>query len=141
MSEPFTREAIESNLIEVFSKYKHGNVEVQRTSVITADLGVDSLAVMEIVAELEDTFDLTFPDEDLPNVKTVADVADMIVRGLKESGRLHARRCEAERKMSSEHLFPHPHAGIVSFVMTNSRVIFYHSRNSTSEPANSRIRS
>jgi len=72
MSEPFTREAIESNLIEVFSKYKHGNVEVQRTSVITADLGVDSLAVMEIVAELEDTFDLTFPDEDLPNVKTVA---------------------------------------------------------------------
>ncbi len=90
MADTFTRDAVESNLIEVFSKFKHGNVQVQLSSVITADLGVDSLAVMEIVAELEDTYDLTFPDEELPNIKTVADVADMIVRGLDQAGRLRS---------------------------------------------------
>jgi acyl carrier protein len=90
MADTFTRDAVEANLIEVFSKFKHGNVQVHLTSVITADLGVDSLAVMEIVAELEDTYDLTFPDEELPNVKTVGDVAGMIVRGLDEAGRLRS---------------------------------------------------
>lgn len=88
MADSFTQQAVEENLIEVFSKYKHGNVDVTLQSVITADLGIDSLAVMEIVAELEDTYDLTFPDEDLPNVKTIADVARMIAKGLEEDGRL-----------------------------------------------------
>ena len=88
MGESFTKDAVESNLIEVFSKFKQGKVEVTLTSIITADLGVDSLSVMEIVAELEDTYDLTFPDEELPNVKTVGDVTRMIVRGLDEDGRL-----------------------------------------------------
>lgn len=88
MADSFTPQAVESNLIEVFSKYKHGNVDVTPSSVITADLGIDSLAVMEIVAELEDTYDLTFPDEDLPNVKTVADVKELIARGLEQAGRL-----------------------------------------------------
>jgi acyl carrier protein len=88
MADSFTPQAVESNLIEVFSKFKHGNVDVTPSSIITADLGIDSLAVMEIVAELEDTYDLTFPDEDLPNVKTVTDVKALIVRGLEQAGRL-----------------------------------------------------
>jgi len=88
MAETFTRETVASCLLDVFTKYKQGNVQVHEASVITADLGVDSLAVMEIVAELEDTFDLTFPDEDLPNIKTVADVSNLIVRCLGEAGRL-----------------------------------------------------
>ena len=89
MADSFSQQAVEENLVAVFSNFKHGNVDVTLQSVITADLGVDSLAVMEIVAELEDTYDLTFPDEDLPNVKTVADVARMIVKGLEEDGRLN----------------------------------------------------
>ena len=88
MAETFTRETVESRLIAVFTKHKQGAAEVGLTSVITADLGVDSLAVMEIVAELEDSFDLTFPDEDLPTIKTVGDVSNLVVRGLEAVGRL-----------------------------------------------------
>ena len=88
MADTFTRDSVESCLVDVFSKHKQGKVQVHIGSVITADLGVDSLAVMEIVAELEDTFDLTFPDEDLPNIKTVNDVCNLIVQGLDAAGRL-----------------------------------------------------
>lgn len=88
MADSFTHHAVESNLIDLFSKHKQGQVDVTPTSIITADLGIDSLAVMEIVAELEDTYDLTFPDEDLPNVKTVGDVIEMIAKGLEADGRL-----------------------------------------------------
>lgn len=88
MADSFSHDAVERNLIDLFSKYKHGNVTVSPTSVITADLGIDSLAVMEIVAELEDTYDLTFPDDELPNVKTVGDVTRMIANALDQEGRL-----------------------------------------------------
>ena len=88
MADTFTRDAVESCIVDVFTKFKQGDVQVRPASIITADLGVDSLAVMEIVADLEDTFDLTFPDEDLPTVKTVADVSNLIVRGLEGAGRL-----------------------------------------------------
>lgn len=88
MADSFSQDAVESNLIEIFTKFRQVKATVTPQSVITADLGVDSLAVMEIVAELEDTYDLTFPDEELPNVKTVGDVVRMIVNGLEQDGRL-----------------------------------------------------
>ena len=88
MAETYTREAIDSCLMDVFAKHKHGDAVVGMSSVITADLGVDSLGVMEIVAALEDTFGLTFPEEDLPGIRTVADVADLIERGLRAGGRM-----------------------------------------------------
>ena len=88
MEDAFNPKKVETTLIEVFSKHKQGNIEVCPDSAITADLGIDSLSVMEIIAELEDTYDLTFADEDLPMVKTVEDVKDLILRGLEQSGRL-----------------------------------------------------
>jgi len=52
------------------------------------DLGIDSLAVMEIVAEIEDRYGLTFPDEDLPGMRTVGDVISAIHKRLNDDGRL-----------------------------------------------------
>ncbi len=88
MADSFSQQDVESNLQETFTKYKRANIDVTPSSVITADLGVDSLSVMEIVAELEDLYDLTFPDEELPNVKTVGDVTRLIVKSLELDGRL-----------------------------------------------------
>ena len=84
----FSKQDITKNLLELFSKFKHGDVAVTETSHITDDLGIDSLSVMEIVAELEDVYDLTFADEDLPTVRTVGDVQKLIERHLRELGRL-----------------------------------------------------
>lgn len=42
------------------------------------DLGLDSMATIELLYELEDAFDVTIPDEDLPNLVTVAKVSAYI---------------------------------------------------------------
>ena len=43
---------------------------------IIADLGADSLDVVELLSRLEDEFGVTIPDEDVEGLKTVADVGN-----------------------------------------------------------------
>ena len=42
---------------------------------IIEDLGADSLDVVELLSRLEDEYGVVIPDEDVENMKTVADVA------------------------------------------------------------------
>ena len=51
--------------------------EIELTSTLK-DLGVDSLAVVELVLELESTFDVEIGDDELPNLHTVEDVVKLI---------------------------------------------------------------
>lgn len=51
---------------------------VTADSVITDDLGADSLDIVDLVMTLEDEFDLEIPDEDIENMKTVADIIEFI---------------------------------------------------------------
>ena len=41
---------------------------------LAEDLGADSLAAVELSMALEEQFDVTIADEDLPNLKTVGDL-------------------------------------------------------------------
>ena len=43
-----------------------------------ADLGADSIDLVEIYMDLEDTFKLSIPDEELPNIKKVGDLVKFI---------------------------------------------------------------
>jgi acyl carrier protein len=54
------------------------HVEVTAESNIGRDLGVDSLALMNIVMELEDVFELSIPIDRLADVETVGDLAALI---------------------------------------------------------------
>lgn len=47
---------------------------------IVRDLNLDSLAVMDLVMELEDRFDLSIPLNDVAEVKTVRDLTETIKR-------------------------------------------------------------
>jgi acyl carrier protein len=49
------------------------------TDHIQHDLGLDSLGVMEVVADIEDKFEVTIPTETLGTVATVEDVARALV--------------------------------------------------------------
>jgi acyl carrier protein len=42
------------------------------------DLGLDSLATIELVYQIEEAFDLEIPDKDLPGLVTVANVTAYI---------------------------------------------------------------
>ncbi len=47
-------------------------------SVITDDLGADSLDVVDMVMSLEEEFDLEIPDEEIETMKTVGDIVKYI---------------------------------------------------------------
>lgn len=51
---------------------------ITETALIIDDLGADSIAVMEIVMELESEYDFEVPTEDAINLKTVADIVTYI---------------------------------------------------------------
>jgi acyl carrier protein len=53
--------------------------EIRSTDHIQNDLGLDSLGGMEVVADIEDSFDVSIPTETLTNVATVEDVARALV--------------------------------------------------------------
>ncbi len=64
------------------SSRKGGQVITPDTD-ISQDLDLDSLAVMDLMMELEDKFDVSIPLNLLPEVRTVGDLATT-VRKLKE---------------------------------------------------------
>ncbi len=48
--------------------------EIKPESRIIEDLGADSLDVVELLSRLEDEYGVTISDDDVENLKTVADV-------------------------------------------------------------------
>ena len=84
----WTRERVRTELLNVLKAYADEDAKVTETSRLVADLGIDSLGVMEILSDLEDKFELHFPDETLRDLETVADVAVKIEDKLQHQGRL-----------------------------------------------------
>ncbi len=52
--------------------------EVSSGVEFAADLGADSLDLVELIMSLEEEFDLTIPDEDVEDIVTVGDAVDYI---------------------------------------------------------------
>lgn len=69
-AEPSVREAFVSLLRE----HVEDDVVIRGESSITGDLALDSLAIMEIMADVEDRFGIVIPDDVLPELHTVDDV-------------------------------------------------------------------
>ena len=51
---------------------------------LVADLGFDSLQVLELIAELEDRFDISIPLNDVPTTRTVGQVVAQVARLVEE---------------------------------------------------------
>ncbi|HMY17071.1 MAG TPA: phosphopantetheine-binding protein [Polyangium sp.] len=74
------------DLLELFKDIalrvdKRALPHVTRTSKIS-DLGIDSLAIMQIVGELETELEIMIPDEDLVEIVTVGDLCDKVASRL-----------------------------------------------------------
>jgi acyl carrier protein len=52
--------------------------EVKTESNFVEDLGADSLDLVELIMALEDEYDVTIPDEDAQNIRTIADAVAYI---------------------------------------------------------------
>ncbi|MDC3952545.1 acyl carrier protein [Polyangium jinanense] len=86
----WNRETVHKELLKVFGQHKQTEVDVSETSEIVADLGIDSLGVMEVLADIEDTFKLQIPDDALREINTIGDVATAILTRLERDGKLEA---------------------------------------------------
>jgi acyl carrier protein len=53
-------------------------IEPTLASDLVTDLGFDSLQVLEVIAELEDRFDVSIPLNDIPAARTVAQVVAQV---------------------------------------------------------------
>jgi len=56
--------------------------EVTPDARILDDLGADSLDVVEMVMSLEEAFDIEVPDQDVEELRTVADVERYVTRAV-----------------------------------------------------------
>jgi acyl carrier protein len=65
---------IESGVIDVLKNVSRRPIEPTLSSDLVADLGFDSLQVLEVVAELEDAFDISIPVTDVSATRTVGQV-------------------------------------------------------------------
>jgi acyl carrier protein len=79
MSSPASAQ-IEEGVIDVLKRVSRRPIEPALTSDLIADLGFDSLQVLEVIAELEDRFDISIPLNDVATARTVADVAAEVAR-------------------------------------------------------------
>jgi acyl carrier protein len=84
----FTREAVRTEVRNLLRAHAQGGAEVTDSSRLVADLGVDSLGVMELIADIEDKFHLTISDDALREVERVSDVSAAIEKRLEAEGRL-----------------------------------------------------
>ncbi len=51
---------------------------ITETSVITDDLGADSLDVVDLVMAIEDEFSVEIPEDEVENIKTVGDIVKYV---------------------------------------------------------------
>lgn len=69
---------IENGVIDVLKNVSRRPIEPTLASDLVTDLGFDSLQVLEVIAELEDRFDVSIPLNDVPAARTVAQVVAQV---------------------------------------------------------------
>ena len=72
--------AIEEGVIDVLKNVSRRPIEPALHNDLVADLGFDSLQVLETIAELEDRFDISIPMDDVPSTRTVAQIVAQVAR-------------------------------------------------------------
>jgi acyl carrier protein len=62
-------------------------IDPRLENALVGDLGLDSLRLLELVAQLEDEFGIYIPLNDLPEITTVGQTVDRVSALLREQGR------------------------------------------------------
>ena len=76
-----------ANTVDVLEMFKQAAFEVDNRKLpeltretVIATLGMDSVAIMELVSYFEEKLSIRIPDEELTRIRTVADLRDTIAR-------------------------------------------------------------
>jgi acyl carrier protein len=77
---------IEGGVIEAVKTASRRPIEPTLSSELVADLGFDSLQVLDVIAELEGRFDITIPLEGVPSTHTVAQIVAQVAHLVEARG-------------------------------------------------------
>ena len=64
--------------VSIVSRLVKADTELSADTELLADVGMTSLQVMELVLEIEEEFDISFPLNRLPDIRTIKDLAQEI---------------------------------------------------------------
>ena len=71
-------------ICELMAPFNQKSVSINKDTTFATDLELDSLSVMDMLAAIEDHFDVTVPLNILPDLETVGQVAVAIKKILEE---------------------------------------------------------
>lgn len=69
---------LEAEIIGIVKRVSRRPIEPTAASDLALDLGFDSLLVFELIAELEDRFDVSIPLNDIETSRTIAQVGERL---------------------------------------------------------------
>lgn len=72
--------AVFEQVVALLEPFRKADGAITRETDISQDLKLDSLAVMDLMMELEETFDVTIPLNLVAEIRTVGDLAEAIRR-------------------------------------------------------------
>ena len=64
--------------VSIFSRLVKSDTELSADTDLQEDVGMTSLQVMDLVLESEEEFDISFPLNRLPDIRTIKDLAQEI---------------------------------------------------------------
>ena len=76
--------SIVSALIELLRDTLEQPRDIAADTALIADLGLESIQVIEYLCEVEDRFDLAIDEDKLADVRTVGDLAEVVRQLLKD---------------------------------------------------------
>lgn len=82
-----TYESVLDDTRRLIGEHLTDPIDVEPEHRFDTDLQLGSIEVMDLVADIEDHFDITIPLNDLPGMQTVGDTARHLLRLIENSGR------------------------------------------------------
>lgn len=74
------RDTIFARILELIAPLNKKSVDLREDTSFSNDLEMDSLTVMDLVANIEDEWDIVLPLNMLPELETIGQVADAVER-------------------------------------------------------------
>ncbi len=72
--------AVYERICELIAPFNKKRIALAPATTFAGDLDLDSLTVMDLVAAIEDEFDIVLPLNMLPDLETIEEVAEAVIR-------------------------------------------------------------
>ena len=79
-------DSIEAGIIELLARRVRADTQVTADTRIVGELGLDSVAVLDFIQDVEDRFDLSIPLERVAEVQTIGELS-VAIQTLKRAAR------------------------------------------------------